>query len=160
MYTVDFWQLYLTCAISTTSGSCVFSVKGQKMSNQRQIQDRVKSRTRPWNKGLSRKIQNGWTPYLHVNMFADLRICWTDKNSDHRVLCFGSGSSCSLIRFGHTARVAQQCLHTNCLQMIQKKQCPLNLCVYVSISVSLSVCTFVYLFSVSMIVLSTVYSFM
>jgi len=33
-----------------------FPVKAQKISNSRQIQDRVKSRTRPWNKGLSWKI--------------------------------------------------------------------------------------------------------
>jgi len=42
-----------------------FSVKGhslQKTSNPGQIQDTVKSRTRPRNKGLSWKIQDGWSP--------------------------------------------------------------------------------------------------
>jgi len=32
------------------------------MSTPGQIQDRIKSRTRPWNKVLSWKIQDGWSP--------------------------------------------------------------------------------------------------
>jgi len=39
-----------------------FAVKVQKISNPGQIQDRVKPRIRPWNKGLSWIIQDGWSP--------------------------------------------------------------------------------------------------
>ena len=42
-------------------------VKGQKTSNPGQIQDTMKSRTGPRNKGLSWKIQDRWSPYSFVN---------------------------------------------------------------------------------------------
>jgi len=41
-----------------------FPVKGQKISNPGQTQDRFESTTRPWNKGLSWKIQDGCSPYI------------------------------------------------------------------------------------------------
>jgi len=43
-----------------------FPVKGQKTSNPGQIQDTVKSITRSRNKGLSWKIQDGWSPSHHA----------------------------------------------------------------------------------------------
>jgi len=40
----------------------LFLVKGHKMSSSGQIQDTVNSRTGPWSKWLSWKIQNGQSP--------------------------------------------------------------------------------------------------
>jgi len=58
MYNNRFLQLYLTCAISTRMAHAYFPVKVRKY----QIQDRVKSRSRPWNKWLSSKILERWSP--------------------------------------------------------------------------------------------------
>jgi len=60
-----FLQLYLVCAISTTNELCTFS--SERSAN-------IKSRTNPWQswiqdtslKGLSWKIQYGWSPYTRV----------------------------------------------------------------------------------------------
>jgi len=38
-----------------------FPEKGNKVTNPGQMQDRVNSRTGHWNKGLSWKIQDGWS---------------------------------------------------------------------------------------------------
>jgi len=49
-----------------------FPVKGQKTSNPGQIQDTVKSRTGPRNKGLYWIIRDGWSPYLPLSQRACL----------------------------------------------------------------------------------------
>jgi len=58
IYIVDFCNItYLLRFVVYYEQSCVFSAKGQKYINPGQIQDRVKSRTRPRNKGRSCKIE-------------------------------------------------------------------------------------------------------
>ena len=71
MYIVDFSNFSYLVRFRLRMDHAYFPVKGHKISNPGQIQDTVKSRSRPCNRGLSWKIQDGWSPLRTVSAVSD-----------------------------------------------------------------------------------------